>query len=129
VSGRASAEAGVEGGRLVVRLRGSMRAWALRSRIEVALSDIRGVRVLGPGERPRRPWLRTGGTSVPGLIAAGRFWRPGGTEFWAVRYGRPPVVIDLSPAARYTRLVLDVDDPEALARALAGARPAPSRPA
>ncbi len=106
----------VDGDRLVVELSGLEVVEALRRRIEVPLSQVESV------EAPRPTWgslrsevaLRLAGTSIPGRVMEGLFAvRGGGLGFYAVRDPSRVVVVRLR-GGRLSRLVVDVEDPDAV---------------
>jgi len=57
-----------------------------------------------------RKGLRAPGTHIPRVITAGTFHQDGERTFWNVRDGDKAVVIQLRNE-KYTRLVVEVDDP------------------
>lgn len=66
-----------------------------------------------------------GGTSFPGRIQAGRYWRPAfGWSFWFVRKAEEVLLVELHDE-RFQRVVLEVDDPwrraDEISAALSGA--------
>jgi hypothetical protein len=110
-------------GQVVFSPRGLSKLWSLRCRVTVPVSAIRRVRRAAPGVS--RGWWkgwRLPGTHLPGVIIAGSYLRDGEWEFWDVRgAGRRAIEVDLS-GVRFSRLVIDVDDPDAAVRRLEGAR-------
>ncbi|MFF0494061.1 hypothetical protein ACFYTQ_34020 [Nocardia sp. NPDC004068] len=108
----------VSGTTVTVHVLGAHRFLGLREQITFDLSEVTGV---GRAEVDRRPpWVRTPGTFFPGVIAAGTFRGKGRKEFWDTLFDGRAVRIDLS-GSDLTRLVVDVDDPEAVLRALVSA--------
>lgn len=107
----------VTGGRVVLEVEGMDKLWALRSRLEIPLAHIRGVRA--DPEVARGWWhgLRIGGTQMPGVITAGTFYQHGKAVFWDVHDPEHTIVIDLADE-RYDRLVMEVADPEGTVRQL-----------
>jgi hypothetical protein len=109
----------IEGDTLRIRMRGFDKAWALRREIEVALANIEWAKPRNEATFPK-PTVRTGGTSVPGVVHAGRF-RGGGTkQFWNVHKKDRAIVIKLRNE-RYDYVVIEPSDPaeaEALFRAV-----------
>lgn len=96
-------------------MRGLDKLWALASRIEVPADTVRSAR----GE-DRRALRRLGwrvGTHLPGWIKAGRYRSRGRTSFWNVHRARRVLVVDLE-GARFDRVVVEVDDPDAAAATL-----------
>ena len=115
---RARVAVRVTGDRLVVLVLGLDRLWCLRRRIEVPLAQVLSARVADRHDLPK-PGIRLGGTWIPGLIVAGNYgWRPH-RQFWDVRRGKQLLHIALDPAAPYRHLVLEVEDPAAVAATLA----------
>ncbi|MGW4940417.1 hypothetical protein ACWEOZ_02350 [Actinoplanes sp. NPDC004185] len=101
----------IEGGELIVEIEGLNKVWALKSRITVPLSNVRGATV-DPGIVREPKGLRSPGTHLPGVIVAGTFHSDGERIFWDVRDARKAIVIQLDDE-EYARLVLEVDDPQA----------------
>ncbi|MET9591690.1 hypothetical protein ABZY45_12030 [Streptomyces sp. NPDC006516] len=97
---------------LTVRLTGLDRLWALKSQVEVPLTQVRGA-THDPGIAHERKGTKLGGTHMPGVITAGRFRRHGDLVFWAVRKPANTVVVELAEGAPYSRLVVETDDPRA----------------
>ncbi|MEU8232281.1 hypothetical protein AB0C12_22085 [Actinoplanes sp. NPDC048967] len=101
----------IEGGELIVEIEGLNKVWALKSRITVPLSNVRGATV-DPGIVREPKGLRSPGTHMPGVIVAGTFHSDGERIFWDVRDAGKAIVIQLDDE-EYARLVLEVDDPHA----------------
>ena len=98
--------------RLVVKVQGADRIWALRSRLEIPLEHVLGV---APAVEEARKWfhgMRLGGTHLPGVISAGRFYSHGEFVFWDVHDPSKAIGIDLRDE-RYQRLILEVAEPQA----------------
>lgn len=105
------AEIAVEDGMLVVTMHGADKLWALKSRLEVPLIHVKGAGI-DPDfiRRERYRGIRTGGTSVPGVITAGTLRQHGDWVFWDVHDPEKAVIIELADE-RFARLVVQVDDP------------------
>ena len=103
----------IASGTITFSPRGLSQLWALRRRITVPVSAIRRVRRAAPGVA--RGWWkgwRLPGTHLPGVIVAGSYLLDGDWEFWDVRgAGSRAIEVNLS-AGRFSRLVIDVDDPD-----------------
>ena len=99
-------------GMLTVQLTGLDRLWALKNRVEVPLTQVRGA-THDPGIAHEHKGAKLGGTHMPGVITAGRFRRRGDLVFWAVRRPANAVVVALAEGAPYSRLVVETDDPRA----------------
>ncbi|WP_405020225.1 hypothetical protein OHV05_28485 [Kitasatospora sp. NBC_00070] len=105
------ARVSVTGDTLTVEVEGLDRLWAVKSRIEIPLSNVRGA-TADPGIVREPKGVRAPGTHLPGVIVAGTFHRQGEKVFWDVRNPNLAVVIELSDE-KYTRLVVEVADPRA----------------
>ncbi|GAB2596498.1 hypothetical protein GCM10027168_31660 [Streptomyces capparidis] len=102
-------------GHLVVRLSWWERGAAHGAAVRVPLTAVRRVRV-------ERTWWRAlrgerdRGRGIPGVVTVGLRRHPQGTDFAAVRAGRPVLCVDLAPDAPFARLALTVRHPERTAR-------------
>jgi len=105
---------------LSIHVLGMDRLWALRSHLEIPLSHVSGAKAAP--EVARRWWqgIRSGGTHVPGVIMAGTFHQEGERVFWDVHDPEKAIVIGLMDE-RYTRLVIEVEDPPATVAAIQAA--------
>lgn len=104
-------EVSIDQADLLVEVLGWSKLWALKRRLRVPLSQIRAVRWdPGVGKGWWKGW-RAPGTHIPGVIAAGTFYRRGVREFWDIRDGRKAVTIELEGGS-YRRLVVEVADPQ-----------------
>ncbi|MFD9127393.1 hypothetical protein [Kitasatospora sp. NPDC059571] len=101
----------VADGMLIVEVEGLDKLWALRSRLEIPLANVRGA-TADPGIVHEWKGIRLGGTHLPGVITAGTFRSAGEWVFWDVRNPAGAVVIELTDE-RYSRLVVEVSDPRA----------------
>jgi hypothetical protein len=90
---------------------------ALKRRLAFRRSAVREARRADPGLRP--PWFRAIGTSVPRIVAAGTYYGWKRKEFWDTTFGGKAVEIVLA-GAPWTRIVVDVVDPDATIRDLRG---------
>ena len=102
---------------LIVHVRGMNRLWALRSRLEILLAHV--VTAEADPEPVRGWWqgIRIGGTQVPGVITAGTFHQEGERVFWDVHDQEKTVIIRLKEE-RYSRLVIEVEDPSTTVAAI-----------
>ncbi|MDG4799857.1 hypothetical protein [Micromonospora sp. WMMD980] len=113
----------VDAERLIVRLVGADRLWALSAGVEAPTAAVTAARVVSRGEAHAR-WLglRLPGTSWPGLITAGSYWsRDTGRSFWCVHRAEEVLLVELA-GQPYDRLVLEVERPADVSRAVARAR-------
>jgi hypothetical protein len=101
----------VRHGELVVEIEGINRVWALRCLLEIPLAHVAGAAVdpTIPGNRPTKPADHAQELHVLGAAA---FVREGDRVEWGVDDPRLAIAITLADA-RYPRLVVQVDDPEA----------------
>ncbi|MGJ5749619.1 hypothetical protein FB563_7863 [Streptomyces puniciscabiei] len=115
----------VDGDDVVVRLPWWQRAAARRGHVRVPLAAVCRVTVEADWWRALRG-ARQRGTWVPGGWSVGTRGHPGGTDFVALRPGRPVVVVELRPSAPFRLLAVSVaDDDEARGTALRLGRAAP----
>ncbi len=101
----------IDGENLLIEIEGADKLWALKSRLSVPLGNVRGVSA-DPGGTEGPTGLRAPGTYVPGVITAGTFHVDGERVFWDVHDPTKAVVVELSDQ-RYSRLIIEVDDPRA----------------
>uniref|UniRef100_UPI003F496E6E hypothetical protein n=1 Tax=Nonomuraea bangladeshensis TaxID=404385 RepID=UPI003F496E6E len=101
----------IDDGTLVVEMTGLDKLWTLKSRLTIPLGNVRGV-TYDPGMIAERKGIRAPGVHLPGVIVAGTFHLDGEQVFWDVRNPAKAIVIQLADE-RYTRLVVQVDDPRA----------------
>ena len=101
---------------LVVHLEGADKLWALKSRLTIPLSNVIGAHNAGDEAHTWLRGLRLGGTHVPGVISAGRFYSHGEMVFWNVHDPDNAIAIDLRDE-HFGHLVIEVEDPaEEIAR-------------
>jgi len=100
----------IEDGVATFEVEGADKLWALRSRLQIPLTHIRGARV--DTEIAHGWWhgLRAPGTSIPGIITAGTFYQHGKRIFWDVHDPACVIVVELADE-RYDELVIEVEDP------------------
>lgn len=103
------AEVRIDKDTLVVEIEGLDKLWALKSRLEIPLCNVRGA-TADPGIINDPKGIRAPGTYLPGVITAGTFHVHDERVFWDVRDPTKAVVIELDDA-RYARLVVQVADP------------------
>ena len=96
---------------LIVHVEGADKLWALKSRLEVPLAHVVSVDL---ASEKIKAWqgFRLPATHIPGVIAAGTFRKDGETVFWDVHHPDRAVEIGLRDE-RYSRLVIEVEDPAA----------------
>jgi hypothetical protein len=116
----------IDNTRLTVTLRGFDVVWATRRHISVPLEHVLGARI-DPDVERHGPWLGAGCTDalLDYAVAAGPMLVHGCREFWDVHHPDRTVVIDLEDEP-YARLVLEVDDPEAVVEEVNAAAGAPA---
>ena len=99
-------------GKLVIDVQGWDKLWAFKSRLEIPLEHVSGIRSAAD-ERARG--IRAPGTYIPCVITAGTFHQIGKKVFWDVHHPERAIAIDLHDE-RYTTLILEVAEPEATIR-------------
>ena len=100
----------VENGRVHFDVQNWDKLWALRSRLEIPVEHIHGVRI---DPEPAKGWwhgLKLPGTQIPGLLTAGTFYQDGDWVFYDVHEPERTIVLDLDHE-HYKRLVIEVADP------------------
>jgi hypothetical protein len=112
-------EVRIDGNTLVVEIEGLDKLWALKSRLEIPLVNVRGA-TADPGMIREPKGVRAPGAHVPGVITAGTFHIDGERIFWDVHDAARAVVIELHNE-RYARLIVEVADPRATVALVEGA--------
>jgi hypothetical protein len=109
---------------LVVTLSGWERVAAMKREVRVPLAAVRGV-CADPDPWSALRGVRVEGTGVPGMAVYGVRRMTGDRPDFAALHGRGPAVrVELTPEARYRRLLVTVADPEAAVAAVrAGVKP------
>ncbi|MER6566229.1 hypothetical protein ABT288_08545 [Streptomyces sp. NPDC001093] len=107
----------VDGDDVVVHLSWWHRAAARRGDVRVPLTAVCRVTVEPDWWRALRG-VRQRGTWIPGAWSIGTRGHAGGTDFVALRPGRPVVVVELRPSAPFRLLAVSMPDDDA-ARATA----------
>jgi hypothetical protein len=102
----------IEDNTLIIEIEGLDKLWALKSRLDIPITNVRGA-TRDPGIVHDRKGIRAPGTYLPGVITAGTFYQDGDRVFWDVKDPEKAVVIELADE-RYARLVIQVDDPRAV---------------
>ncbi|NNH68684.1 hypothetical protein HLB23_02105 [Nocardia uniformis] len=108
----------VVGTTVTAHVTGAHRVLALREKVTFDLSQVRRIAPAEVDLRP--PWVRAPGAFFPGVIAAGTFRGKGRKEFWDTLFDGRAVRIELE-GADFTRLVVDVEDPDVVIAMLARA--------
>jgi hypothetical protein len=88
--------------------------------LEIPVSHVRSVRV---DPEPARGWwhgLKMPGTNIPGVLTAGTFYQGDGWVFYDVHDPEKTIVLELEHE-HYKRLVVEVEDPHAVAAMLTDA--------
>lgn len=107
----------IEGDRVRFEVEGWDKLWALKSQLEIPLAHITSVRA---DPEPARGWwhgFKMPGTQIPGVLTAGTFYQSDGAVFYDVHDPERTVVLELDHE-HYTRLVIEVEHPDATVAAL-----------
>ena len=108
----------ISSGKLIIDVQGLHKIWALKSRLEIPIEHISGVR-RAADERVKG--IRLPGTSIPGLITAGTYYEANEKPvFWDVCEQEKAIAIDLQDE-RFSTVVIEVADPEASIREILNA--------
>jgi hypothetical protein len=108
----------VEVGERTVRVafRGLDAFWALSRGLTIPFVRLRAARVMTRRDATRdSPKLRLPGSSLPGVLRAGSYGRGTNRQLWCVHRADEVLALDLV-GTPYCRVVLEVDDPDDLAR-------------
>jgi hypothetical protein len=113
----------IDANELVVSFTGWDRIWTFHRRACMPLAHITAAHVGDRDQELRTTRLRLVGSYIPKTVATGLFtMRGGGRQLWAVYRRTDVLVIDLIDE-EWKRLVLQVEDPAALAAGIEAARP------
>lgn len=107
----------IDGEELIVHVTGWDQLWSLKSQLTIPLAHVTGA---SANPQEAHQWwkgLRMPGTSIPGVIAAGTFYKDGERVFWDVHDPDKTVLIRLAHE-QYSRLIIQVDEPEAVVAAI-----------
>jgi len=107
----------IDGDKAVFEVEGWHKLWSLRSRLQIPLAHIAGVRA---DPDPAMGWfdgLKIAGTDIPNAFRAGIFYQQGGLIFWDVSNAEKTICIDLEDE-HFNKLIIEVADPEAAIRLL-----------
>lgn len=104
----------IAGSDLKVTISGWDAVWAFKRSLTIPLAHVVGASVEPVSNKPS--W-RIFGTGIPGGLKAGWFRAKGENEFWLVHRRTTALEIRLRNE-KYARLMLQVDDPEAVAAAI-----------
>lgn len=107
----------IKGDKLRLQVKGLDRLWAMRSRLDIPLASVRGVRADPQVARGLWKGVSAPGTHIPGLIIAGTFYQDDKRIFWDVHDPERTVVIDLV-GQRFDQLIVEVSDPETVVKML-----------
>jgi hypothetical protein len=113
-------ELSIRGDKLRLQVKGLDRLWAMRSRLDIPLASVRGVRADPRVARGLWKGVSAPGTHIPGLIIAGTFYQDDKRIFWDVHDPERTVVIDLV-GQRFDQLIVEVNDPDSVVKMLEGA--------
>jgi hypothetical protein len=113
-------ELSVQGGILLLQVKGLDRLWAMRSRLEIPLGSVSGVRADPQVARGLWKGVSAPGTHIPGLIIAGTFYQDDKRIFWDVHDPERTIIIELQ-GQRYDQLIVEVSDPAAAVALIEGA--------
>jgi len=111
----------VRGTNLRLQVKGLDRLWAMRSRLDIPLASVVGVRADPEVARGLWKGVSAPGTHIPGFIIAGTFYQDDKRIFWDVKDPERTVVIELA-GQRYDQIIVEVRDPQAAIALIEGAR-------
>ena len=88
------------------------KLWALKSRLDIPLANIRAVRADPAIARGWWHGLKMPGSNIPGVLTAGTFYHDGKRVFWDVHQPERTIAVELLDE-RYDELIVEVEDPRA----------------
>ena len=96
---------------LILEVEGLDKLWTLKSRLEIPLAHINGVRADTKNIREWWRGVKVSGARIPGVIKAGTFYQNGQRIFWDIQHPENGIVIELTDE-RYKELIIEVDNPD-----------------
>ncbi|MEZ0491673.1 hypothetical protein AB2L28_05425 [Kineococcus sp. TBRC 1896] len=118
----------IAGDHLRVQLRGMSKVWAMKSRLEIPLTSVRGA-TIDPDVVREPKGVRSPGLHIPGVAAVGTFHHHGEKTLWETYRGTRTIVIQLTGQS-YDRIAVEVPNPREAVELINGSlprRPAGSR--
>lgn len=106
-----------------IEITGWDKIWSFKGSLTIPKDSISKVYKHDGQLRP--PWRRWPGTALPRVIIAGTYYGQGRKEFWNTHFRKSTLVFDLHDA-EYTRIVVDVEDPDKILAELANDKIEPS---
>ncbi len=100
-----------------IEITGWDKFWAFKGSLSIPRESISRVYKYDGSIKP--PWCRAPGTAIPKVIISGTYYGRGRKEFWNTHFRQGALVLDLKNA-EYTRIVVDVDDPDEVLSELEG---------
>ena len=110
----------IDGATAVFEVEGWDKMWALRSRLAIPLSHIKGAHADDDAAKGWWHGVRLGGADLPGVITAGTFYRKGRLVFYDTHKPEHTIVVDLDHE-NYDQLILQVRDPAGAVKTLTDA--------
>jgi hypothetical protein len=101
----------VNGDRVHFDVEGLDKFWAFRSRLDIPLAHILGVKIDPEAAHGWWHGLRIMGSNIPGVLTAGTFYQQGGIVFYDVHDPERTIVLELEHE-NYKRLIVEVEDPQ-----------------
>ncbi len=95
--------------KVCIEITGWDKLWSFKGSLTIPKESIRRVYRYDGSIKP--PWCRAPGTAIPKVIISGTYYGRGRKEFWNTHFRAGALVFDLDDA-EYTRVVVDVADPE-----------------
>lgn len=90
-------------------IKGVHKLWALKSKMNIAINQIKDVRINQVIKKPEG--CRLYGCYIPGFIYSGTYYSENGKVFWDVSNIDKSIIIDLNNSD-YSQLIIEVDNPE-----------------
>ena len=111
-----------------MEVKGFDKLWSFKGHLDLPLAHIRDVRADLAIAHGWWHGIRAPGTSIPGVIRAGTFYKDGRRMFWDVHHPEKTIVIELHDD-EYDQLIVEVAEPaetvQKILHVLATRRPTP----
>ena len=98
-----------------IEITGWDKIWSFKGSLTIPRDSI--IKAYKHDGKLKPPFWRCPGTAIPKVIIAGTYYGPGRKEFWNTHFHKGTLVFDLKNLG-YTRIVVDVDDPDRILAAL-----------
>ena len=104
--------------KLIIHVLGMDKVWAMKSSLELPIAHISGAEVgIDPTDKEMLKHKIRVGSHVPGVVTAGSYHSEGHIVFWDVHHEDKAISVTVTHD-KYTKLILEVEDPAAVVAAI-----------